>query len=130
MPENPVVWVILLTLCELFESWWQHAPTLGAILEKIHSYSRRNVFLLFFMHPSLWLVLFLFVAHGFRGTVLSLIVVMKASDLAFKLWLIQKLENGEVSPDIRAMLSMPLAPWMPWINVLIYPTLLIFALKF
>ncbi len=130
MPENPVVWVILLTLCELFESWWQHAPTLGAILEKIHSYYRRNVFLLFFMHPSLWLVLFLFVAHGFRGTILSLIVVMKASDLAFKLWLIQKLENGEVSPDIRAMLSMPLAPWMPWINVLIYPTLLIFALKF
>ena len=130
MPENPMIWVVLLTLCELFESWWQHAPTLGAILEKIRFYYRQNIFLLFLMHPSLWLVLFLFVAHGFRGTVLSLILVMKASDLAFKLWMIQKLEKGEISPDFRAMLSMPLAPWMPWINVAIYPTLLIFALKF
>ena len=122
-----MIWVILLILCELFESWWQHAPTLGAILEKIRFYYRRNIFILFFMHPSLWLVLFLFVSHGFHGTVLSLIVVMKASDLAFKLWMIQKLEKGEISPDFRAMLSMPLAHWMPWINVVIYPALLLFS---
>ena len=125
-----MIWVFLLIICELFESWWQHAPTLEEILEKIRRYYRQNIFLLFGMHPSLWLVLFLFVAHGFRGTILSLIVVMKASDLAFKLWMIQKMQKEELSPDFRAMLTMPLAPWMPWINVAIYPTLLIFALKF
>ena len=124
-----MIWVVLLILCELFESWWQHAPTLGAILEKIHRYYKQNIFLLFLMHPSLWLVLFLFVAHGFRGTLLSLIVVMKASDLAFKLWLIGKIEKEQLSPDFRAMLDMPLAPWMPWINVAIYPILLMFALR-
>ncbi len=128
MHENPLIWVVLLIFCELFESWWQHAPTLGAILEKIRHFYKQNIFLLFLMHPSLWLVLFLFVAHGFHGTLLSIVVVMKASDLAFKLWMIGKIEKEQLSPDFQAMLAMPLSPWMPWINVIIYPILLTWAL--
>ena len=81
------------------------------------------------MHPSFWLVLFLFLLNGMHGTLLSLILVMKGSDLVFKLWLVQKSENGDLSPDFRAMLSMPLSPWMPWVNVVLYPALLALALQ-
>ncbi|WP_300363972.1 hypothetical protein [Hydrogenimonas sp.] len=122
------LWLILLVFCELFESWWQHAPTLKGVLERVRYYYRTHIFLLFAMHPSFWLVLFIFVASGFRGTLLSLILVMKATDIAFKLWMVQKLDEGTLSPDFRAMLQMPLSAWMPWINVIIYPAMLAFAL--
>ena len=115
-------------LFELFESWWSYARTLGGILEKIRFYYRRNIFLLFLMHPSLWLVLYIAMVRGFHGILLGTILVMKVSDLLFKLWMVQKIDRGELSPDFQAMLSMPLAPWMPWINVVIYPILLTLAL--
>ena len=120
--------LVALVACEVFESWWQHDMTLGRILEKIRGYYHTNIFLLFAMHPSLWLVLYLYVARGFHGALLGAIVVMKASDLLFKLWMVQKIDRGELTPDFRAMLSMPLATWMPWINVVIYPALLALAL--
>ncbi len=122
------LYILALILCELFESWWQHAPTMGKVLMNIERYYRQGIFLLLGMHPSFWLVLYLFVAHGFQGVWLSLIVVMKASDIAFKLWLIQKRQRHELSPDFQAMLDLPLSPWMPWINVAIYPILLGLAL--
>ena len=120
--------LLALIACELFESWWQHAPTLGGILENVRRWYHRHLFLLFAMHPSFWLVLFIFLEQGGRGTLLSLIVVMKASDIVFKLWMVKKIDTGSLSPDFRAMLSLPLSPWMPWINVVIYPALLAAAL--
>ncbi len=118
----------VLLVAEVYESLWQSAPTLGALLGRVRAYWRRHLFVLFFMHPSLWWTLFLYVAYGFNGTLLGMMVVMKASDLALKIWMVQRLEEGRVSPEMAAMLSQPLAPWMPWINVLIYPFLLSLAL--
>ncbi|WP_353661250.1 hypothetical protein [Hydrogenimonas sp. SS33] len=122
-------YLLLLLGCEIFESWWQHAPTLGGVLKNLARWFHTNIFLLFLMHPSFWLVLFIFLHNGMRGTLLSLILVMKGSDIAFKLWLVQKSDRGELSPDFQAMLSMPLAPWMPWVNVVFYPALLALALQ-
>jgi len=120
--------LFLLVGFELFESWWQHAPTLSGVLEKIRSYYHINIFILFLMHPSFWLVLFIFLYQGGKGTLLSLILVMKAADIAFKLWMVRKIDEGALSPEFRAMLDMPLDPWMPWINMAIYPPMLAFAL--
>ena len=120
--------ILVLLGMVVFESWWQQAPTLEGVLERIRGYYRVSVFWLFLMHPSFWFVLFLYVAKGFHGALLGMILVMKASDIAFKLWLVTKIERDELSPDFRAMLRMPLSPWMPWVNVLIYPRLLAMAL--
>jgi hypothetical protein len=128
MVTGSAFFILVLLGMEIFESWWQQAPTLEGVLQKIRGYSRTNIFLLFAMHPSFWFVLFLYVTRGFHGALLAMIVVMKASDIAFKLWLVTKMERGELSDDFRAMLRMPLSPWMPWINVLIYPGLLAMAL--
>ena len=127
--ENGLPFYLFLLVCfEMFESWWQHDVTLGRMLEKIRHYYHTNIFLLFIMHPSFWLVLYLFVKADFRGTLLSLMLVMKAVDIAFKLWMVAKIDEGALSSDFRAMLDMPLAPWMPWINMAIYPLMLAFAL--
>ncbi len=128
MTIDPVLVLLFLIGCELFESWWQHAPTLGGIIGNIRRWYHRNIFLLFAMHPSFWFVLFLFVYMRGQGTVLSLILVMKASDIVFKLWLVRKVDTKTLPEDFEAMLYMPLAPWMPWINVVIYPALMALAL--
>jgi hypothetical protein len=128
MTVDPSFALLLLVGCELFESWWQHAPTLGGVIENIRHWYRKNVFLLFAMHPSFWLVLFWFLYQQGRGTVLSLILVMKASDIVFKLWIVKKIETKSLSEDFKAMLTIPLSPWMPWINVVIYPALMAIAL--
>ncbi|WP_201354066.1 hypothetical protein [Hydrogenimonas urashimensis] len=123
------LFVLVLLGCEIFESWWQHDGTLGGVLVKIRYHFHTHLFLLFAMHPSFWFLLFLFVARGFHGTLLGLILVMKASDIAFKLWIVKKIDEDALSPDFRAMLAMPLSPWMPWINVVIYPALLALSLQ-
>ncbi|BDY13401.1 hypothetical protein [Hydrogenimonas cancrithermarum] len=128
MMNDAVFFIVLLILCEIFESWWQHAPTLGGVLEKVRHYYHIDIFVLLLMHPSFWLVLFIFLYQGGRGTLLSLILVMKAADLAFKLWMVRKIDEGALSAEFRGMLSVPLSPWMPWINVVIYPALLAMAL--
>ena len=128
MSENPMIWVFLLTLCELFESWWQHAPTMGGILEKVERHYRRNIFLLFAMHPSLWLVLFVYTLHGFHGIAMGIIITMKATDIAFKIHLLRLKETRRLSDEMFAMLTMPLQPWLPWINVFIYPGLMAVAM--
>ncbi len=54
--------------------------------------------------------------------------VMKGADIATKLRMVKRGEAGEIAPEFRAMLSMPIPHWMPWINVVIYPALTALAL--
>ncbi|MCF6201378.1 MAG: hypothetical protein L3J42_04555 [Hydrogenimonas sp.] len=128
MDQTHTLFIAALILCELFESYWQQGPTFGKVLENIERYYRKNIFLLFLMHPSFYLVLYILLLNGGHGALLGLILVMKGADIATKLWMIQTFEKGNLSAEFRAMLSMPIPHWMPWINVLIYPALLSFAL--
>ncbi|WP_457597940.1 hypothetical protein [Hydrogenimonas sp.] len=118
-----------LILCELFESYWQQAPTMGGMLERIARIYRSNILLLFMMHPSFYLVIFIFLYYGGHGTLLSIILVMKGADIATKLWMVQKIEKRELASEFQAMLSTPIPHWLPWINVVLYPALLTVALN-
>ncbi len=117
-----------LIFCELFESRWQQAATLGGMLENVERYYRKNIFLLFLMHPSFYLLLFIYLYFGAHSILLSIVAVMKGADIATKLWMIKKLQSSRIPPEFRAMLSMPIPHWMPWINVVIYPALTSLAL--
>ena len=127
MENMHIYFLLVLILCELFESRWQQAPTMGGILENISRYYHRNIFILFLMHPSFYLVLYVFLYYGGHGIMLSIVLVMKVADIASKLWMVKELEKGRVSPEFRAMLSIPVPHWMPWINVVIYPALVALA---
>ena len=123
-----IYFLTALILCELFESLWQYAPTMGGILEKIAHHYRNNIFILFLMHPSFYLVLFIFLYYGSHSIALSIVIVMKGADIATKLWMVKSLEKGTLSPEFRAMLSMPIPHWMPWLNVVVYPAIVALAL--
>jgi len=124
---NILIFVTILLLAELFESWWQYAPTLEGVLHKIHHYAQRNIFMLFCMYPSFYLLLFIFIWQGYQGILLSLMIVMKASDIVTKLWMMKKVEEGALPSEFQLILRTPLSFWMQWINVIIYPLLLIIA---
>jgi len=121
MDNIALFFLVALLVCEIFESLWQSAPTFGAVIEKIRGYYHTNIFFLFFMHPSFYLAIFISIYYG--GVVTSVIVIMKAADIATKLWLVKKIEEGSLSPEFKAMFSMPLSPVIIWMNVFIYPTL-------
>jgi hypothetical protein len=101
---------------------------MGGILEKIAHYYHNNIFILFLMHPSFYLVLFIFLYYGAHSIALSIVIVMKGADIATKLWMVKSLEKGSLSPEFRAMLSMPIPHWMPWLNVVVYPAIVALAL--
>ena len=128
MESTKIYFIVGLIICELFESRWQYASTMGGVLENIEHYYKKSIFLLLLMHPSFYLVLFILIYNGAHGILLGIMVVMKGADIATKLWMISSLEKGTLSPEFRAMLSMPIPHWMPWINVVIYPALLSLAL--
>jgi len=125
---NLLIFVTILLLAEVFESWWQYAPTLEGVLYKMSHYAQRNIFMLFCMYPSFYFLLFIFVLQGYQGTLLSLMIVMKASDIVTKLWMMKKMNEKELPQEFQMILRMPLSFWMQWINVIIYPLLLLIAL--
>ncbi len=127
METTHLLFLLGLIACELFESYWQYAPTMGATVQKIAHYYRISPILLFLMHPSFYLVLFIFLYYGGHGIVLSIILVMKGADILTKLWILQKVEKRELSPEFQAMLSTPIPHWLPWINIVLYPSLLTIA---
>jgi len=121
-----IFFLIVLLICEIFESWWQNAPTFGGVIDKIRGYYHTNLFLLFFMHPSFYVAIFAYLYYG--GATVSIIAIMKAIDISTKLWLVKKVEEESLSPEFKAMFSMPLSSAMMWLNVFLYPTLLAFAI--
>ena len=124
----PYAAAAVMVAAEIFESRWQAAPSVGKMLERVRDLWHRHLFVLFLMHPSLWWVLYLYTERGFHGALLGAVVVMKGSDLAFKIWMVKKLEEAEAGPGFRAMLAMPVPGWMTTINVLIYPVAVYAAL--
>ena len=78
------------------------------------------------MHPTFYFTVW-FVMITNSATSAMILLFIKTVDIATKLWLVQKVEEGSISPEFKAMFSMPLSPVMMWMNVFIYPALLAFS---
>ena len=119
---------ILFILAEVFEMLWQKSPTLLSMLEKIYSYYQKSPYLLYLMHPSYILSLYIFYISQYNLWVL-LILAVKSIDIIFKVQLIHKhFVLDELNPEIKAMLSLPLHPIMLTMGLMLYPYLLYMAL--
>lgn len=119
---------ILFILAEVFEMLWQKSPTLLSMLEKIYSYYQKSPYLLYLMHPSYILSLYIFYISQYNLWVL-LILAVKSIDIIFKVQLIHKhFVLDELNPEMKAMLSLPLHPIMLTMGLMLYPYLLYMAL--
>ncbi len=119
---------ILFIAAELFEVIWQKSPTLLSMLDKIYHYYKRSPYLLYLMHPSYILGIYIFYLSQYNLWVLAILLV-KSIDIIFKVQLIYKyFVLDELSDEMRTMLNLPLHPIMLTMGLMIYPYLLYMAL--
>jgi len=119
---------ILFLISEFFELIWQKSTTLLSMMEKIYGYYQKSPYLLYMMHPSYILSIYLFYLTHYSPWILSIIII-KSIDIIVKVIFIQKLFiSQDISDEIRIMLSQPLHPIMLTMGLMLYPYLLYMAL--
>jgi len=115
-------------ITELFELTWQKSATLLAMMEKIYAYYQKSPFLLYMMHPSYILSIYLFYITQYNPWILSILLI-KSIDIIIKVMFIQKLFiHQDISDEIASMLTQPLHPIMLSMGIMLYPYLLFMGL--
>jgi hypothetical protein len=123
-----LTFLLLFIMTEIFELLWQKTPTLMQMLEKIYAYYQKSPYLLYTMHPSYILSLYLFYATHYNLWVL-LILAIKSIDIIFKVLLTHKhFILHELSDEMKQVLAAPLHPIMFAMGLSLYPYLLFLAL--
>jgi len=119
---------ILFLFSEFFEMIWQKSSTLLKMMEKIYAYYQKSPYLLYMMHPSYILSIYLFYITHYSTWIL-VVIIIKSIDIMLKVLLIQKLFiTQDLSDEIRLMLSQPLHPIMLTMGIMLYPYLIFMAL--
>jgi len=125
---NELLFLLLFIATEFFELWWQKSPTLFVMIEKIYTYYRKSPYLLYLMHPSYILSIYLYYLTDYNNWIL-LILVIKSIDIMFKVLLIHKhFILDELGDELKLMLTQPLHPLMLAMGLTLYPYLLFLAL--
>lgn len=105
---------------ELFESNWQKNDTLYGLIQNNYIIYKKNIFLYLLLHVSffysLGLIMYL---NNFNFWMVS-IVVVKFLDMAFKLSMMKKLDDGLSMEEVMPI-NMNMTPIIRYFNVLIYP---------
>ncbi len=119
---------ILFILTEFFELFWQKSPTLLAMIEKIYAYYKKSPYLLYCMHPSYILGIYLFYLTHYNTWILAILII-KSIDIVFKVLLIHKhFILNALSEELKMMLSQPLHPLLLTMGLILYPSMLFMAL--
>ncbi|NPA65340.1 MAG: hypothetical protein GXO11_00515 [Epsilonproteobacteria bacterium] len=120
--ENIFLFIFLFVILEVFELWWQKAPTLYEILENIYRYYQKSIFLVFLLHPTIYLSIYLMMISGYNIWT-QIVFGLKLSDIALKLMFVKKffLDQEQIDIQTKMMLSMKVENWMLYMGVVFYP---------
>ena len=122
--NETLLFITLFILFELFEISWQKAPTLGEVLERIYRYYSKNIFLLFLMHPTMYLAIYLMMITDYN-IYIQILFGIKLSDIALKLLFVHKVfVKQEIENELTMMLDMPVEWYMLYFGVVFYPVLI------
>ncbi len=110
---------------ELFESNWQKSDTIYGLLSNNLATFNKNIILYFLLNSSFIYSIFLSVYLNNYSFLMLSIVGIKFFDIAFKLSIMQKINNGvlieEIMPNIKVSLL------LRYFNAIAYPTTFLFA---
>ncbi len=121
--ETILAYAVLFLFLELFEVWWQKAPTLYGIVERIYSLYHKSIFLVLLLHPTLYLSVFIMIKSDY-ALASQLLFSLKLSDIALKLIFVKKVFlDKHVAPEFEAMLQMEIEPYMLYAGAVLYPVL-------
>jgi len=114
---------------EILEANLQKAPTIGLMIDKLCSYHKKSVFLLFIVHPTLYFVLLVSIATQTFNIYIIIILVIKVFDILFKIEIIkQKCIEKKVDIELIPILDMPITTLIHYLGVVMYVPLLILGL--
>ncbi len=127
--EDKALYLIILIIFELYEASWQKADSFKGIIDNIFKKYENGQIYFFLSHPSYWFVLYVAIKYGISNIWMISILLLKTSDIAFKLWLIQSKIKGK---DIDEILGIPqdfkISSSMIYLNTVIYIALFYLAL--
>jgi len=116
----------VLIFLEFFESHWQKAPNLYGVMINNYTIFQKNIFIYFLLNPTFMYSIFLSFYLNLFNFWMSSIVVIKFIDIAFRLHIITKMNKGiELAQILPTDIKMN--NYFRYLNVLIYPLSLIFA---
>lgn len=126
--ESIIAITVLYLLLEGFEVGWQKAPTLLGMLVRMHRRFEKSIFYFLLLHPTYYFAIWLILQTELSAAAIILLFV-KTVDIATKIVLMQQVfEKKEVSMQLHEMLMMPLGKWMPYLGLVVYPPLVLWAL--
>lgn len=128
MTTTYIILISIFILLEFFESTWQKAPTLYGVIYNNYAMYKKSVFIYFLLNPTFIYSIFLSFYLNMFNFWMSSIIVIKFIDIAFRLHLINLLnKNEDISRHLPIDVNMN--NLFRYLNVLIYPLTLIFALN-
>jgi hypothetical protein len=121
--------IILFVLFELYEARWQKADTFHKMIELNHKVYVKNPLQYFLLHTSFIYAIFLMQSTANYNFWMVSIVIMKFLDIAFKLYLIDKISKNSYNEATKLMpINVSMSPVMRYSNSFLYPLTFVFAL--
>ncbi|MGM0532892.1 MAG: hypothetical protein ACQERK_00185 [Campylobacterota bacterium] len=125
-----LAYALLLALMEYFEMSWQKAGSLRQMIHRSYQLYAKNIFLFFAMHPGLYLLLFIVVLTQNYSFWLLFIIGIKATDVIFKLSLINRIYIKQDLPkELDAAMRQPVPSYMFFVPIVLYPLFLYLGLS-
>ena len=112
---------------ELFESNWQKSDTLYGVLKNNYLIYKRGMLLYFLMNSTFIYSIFLSIYLNNFGFLMSTIIFLKFADIAFRLHILKKIDNGE---DIKEIIpiNIKMSNFLRYVNAVMYPAAFLFAI--
>jgi len=126
--EEKVLYLVILVIFELYEASWQKADSFKGIIENIFKKYDNGQIYFYLSHPSFWFVLYTAIKYNITNFWMIAIVLLKASDIAFKLWLIQSYQRGKNIDEILELPQDIKSSYIIYLNTFIYTMLFYLAL--
>ena len=124
---NIYILISVLIFLEFFESTWQKAPNLYGMMNNNYVVFQKNILTYFLLNPTFIYSIFLAFYLNMFNFWMSSIIVMKFVDISFRLHIITQMNKGTHLEELLP-LDINMNNYFRYLNVLIYPLSLIFAL--
>lgn len=122
-----MIYLLIFILLELIEASWQKSNTLYGYISNNYYYFKKNIFLYFLLHLTFIYSIFLSIHTNNFDFWMSSIIVVKFFDITFKLFILQKINNGkELNEIISFNIKLPTS--YKYLGVVIYPLCYFFSI--
>ncbi len=129
MYETTLLFLVILISLEIFEIYWQRGENFREYVDNLFYFYKKGVVLFIALHPTLYFVMFAQISLQNWSFLASLLVLIKAFDIGFKISLMDKIYNDKNLDSFKPLLetNFPISIGVKAIGLLIYSTLFYFA---